>query len=141
MGSKALPPLRLLPLRLYSPDVSESILGAADILRMVANFHSIKQNFPDSESFLMSEWTSKDVAVKDAAFNRLLKVICGPDNECAAGVRCSTPPCGLESRHLESRPNAAAILDLEVSAGWVGPSSRGLWGGDHALVQTEPLKP
>jgi len=61
--------------------------GAADILRMVANQHSIKTNFPDSESFLMSEWTSKDVAVKDAAFTRLLKVICGETNECSQGVR------------------------------------------------------
>ena len=36
---------------------------------------------------------------------------------------------GLESRHLESRPKAAARLDLEVSAGWARAGSRGLWGG------------
>jgi hypothetical protein len=39
----------------------------------------------------------------------------------------------LESRHLESRAQAAARLDIEVSAGWVSPSSRGLWGGDALL--------
>jgi predicted acylesterase/phospholipase RssA len=33
-------------------------------------------------------------------------------------------PAGLESRHLESRPKAAARLDLEVAAGWVSPCSR-----------------
>jgi hypothetical protein len=30
---------------------------------------------------------------------------------------------------LESRPKAAARLDLEVSVGWASLSSRGLWGG------------
>jgi hypothetical protein len=35
-------------------------------------------------------------------------------------------PMGLESRHLERRPTAAARLVLEVSAGWVSPSARGL---------------
>ena len=40
---------------------------------------------------------------------------------------------GLESRHLESRPRASARLDIEVSAGWVSPSSRGLWRGDALL--------
>jgi hypothetical protein len=33
---------------------------------------------------------------------------------------------------LESRAKAAARVDLEVCAGWVGPSSRGLWGGGCA---------
>jgi hypothetical protein len=32
------------------------------------------------------------------------------------------------------RPKAAARLDLEVSAGWAIPSSRGLWGGDALLL-------
>ena len=67
--------------------------GAADILRMVANQHSIKTNWPNSESFIMSNWTSKDVAVKDAAFARLLKVICGETNECSRGVRHVTLYC------------------------------------------------
>jgi hypothetical protein len=50
-----------------------------------------------------------------------------------------------ESRHLESRPKASARLDLEVSAGWANPSSRGMWGGDAVLLsisletQTKPL--
>jgi pentatricopeptide repeat protein len=43
---------------------------------------------------------------------------------------------GLESRHLESRPKAAARLVLEVSAGWPSSSSRGLWGGDALLLST-----
>jgi hypothetical protein len=42
--------------------------------------------------------------------------------------------CGLESRHLESRPKAAARLDLEASAGWASPSSRGLWSGDALML-------
>lgn len=66
--------------------------GAADILRMVANQHAIKTNFPKSETFIMSNWTSKDVAVKDAAFTRLLKVICGEANECTQGVRHAPLP-------------------------------------------------
>jgi hypothetical protein len=41
---------------------------------------------------------------------------------------------GLESRHLETRPKAEARLDLDVSAGWVSPSSRGLCGGDALLL-------
>jgi hypothetical protein len=44
-----------------------------------------------------------------------------------------TPAQGSESRHLESRPTAAARLALEESAGWVIPSSRGLCGGDARL--------
>jgi hypothetical protein len=43
---------------------------------------------------------------------------------------------GFESRHLESRPKAAARLDLEVSAGWASPSSRDLWGGDALMLST-----
>jgi hypothetical protein len=43
---------------------------------------------------------------------------------------------GLESRHIESRPKAAARLDLEVSAGWASMSSRGLWGGGALLLST-----
>ena len=43
---------------------------------------------------------------------------------------------GLESRHLERRPKAAARLDLEVSAGWARAGSRGLWGG--ALCSSPP---
>ena len=46
---------------------------------------------------------------------------------------------GLESRHLESRPYASARLDLEVSAGWVSPPSRGLWGGEALLLSTHNL--
>ena len=60
---------------------------------MVANQHSIKTNFSNSESFIMSDWTSKDVAVRDAAFARLLKVICGETNECSRGVRHVTLYC------------------------------------------------
>jgi hypothetical protein len=60
---------------------------------MVANQHSIKTNFPDNhESFMMSNWTSKDVAVRNAAFARLLKVICGESNECSRGVRHALLP-------------------------------------------------
>ena len=40
---------------------------------------------------------------------------------------------GLESQ-LESRDKAAARLDIDVSAGWASPSSRGLWGGDALLL-------
>jgi hypothetical protein len=49
----------------------------------------------------------------------------------------------LGSRRLERRPKAEAGLRLEVTAGWVGPSSRGLWSGDaraalhRALLGTE----
>jgi hypothetical protein len=43
---------------------------------------------------------------------------------------------GLESRHLESRAYVEARLDLEVSAGWVSPYFRGLWGGDAPLLST-----
>jgi hypothetical protein len=42
------------------------------------------------------------------------------------------PPLSPE----ESRPKAAARLDFEVSAGWLRPSSRGLWGGDALLLST-----
>ena len=41
---------------------------------------------------------------------------------------------GLESRHLESRPKASARLDLEVSARWASPLSRGLWGGRRSAA-------
>jgi hypothetical protein len=44
-----------------------------------------------------------------------------------------TPP---RSRHLESRPQAAARLDLEVPAGWVRSSSRGLCCGNALLLTT-----
>jgi hypothetical protein len=37
---------------------------------------------------------------------------------------------GLETRHSK----ASARLVLEVSAQWVSPSSRGLWGGDALLL-------
>ena len=43
---------------------------------------------------------------------------------------------GLESRRLESRPKAAARLDIEVSAWWVTLSSRGLWSGYALLLST-----
>jgi hypothetical protein len=43
-------------------------------------------------------------------------------------------------RLLESRPKAAARLDVEVPAGWVWTSSRGLWGGDALLLSTAPLE-
>jgi hypothetical protein len=43
----------------------------------------------------------------------------------------------LESRRLETRPKAAARLDLEVSAWWVSLSSRGLWGGDALLLTAD----
>jgi hypothetical protein len=57
---------------------------------------------------------------------------------------CSSPSSnpahkGVETHHVESRANAAARLDLEVSAGWVGPSVRGLWGGDALLLATALL--
>jgi hypothetical protein len=54
----------------------------------------------------------------------------------AQTVRASHFAKGLESRQLESRRKEAARLDLEVSAGWVSPSSRGLWGGDALLPST-----
>jgi hypothetical protein len=37
---------------------------------------------------------------------------------------------------LDSRAKAAATLDLEVSVGWVSPSSLGLWGGHALLLST-----
>jgi hypothetical protein len=37
-------------------------------------------------------------------------------------------------RHLESRAKAAARWDLEVSAGWASPYSRGLWGCNAPLL-------
>jgi hypothetical protein len=40
----------------------------------------------------------------------------------------------LES--TRSRPKAAARLDLEVSAGWVSPSSHSLWGDDALRLST-----
>jgi hypothetical protein len=43
-----------------------------------------------------------------------------------------------QRRHLESKPQAVARLDLEMTAGWASPSSRGLWRGD-ALLETETL--
>jgi hypothetical protein len=42
----------------------------------------------------------------------------------------------LKIEKLESRPKAAARLDLEVS-GWAILSSRGLWGGDAFLLSTD----
>ena len=56
-------------------------------MRMMANFPAIKKNFPKSQSFLMSEWTSRDPGVKDAAFIRLLRVLCGDHNDCGLTVR------------------------------------------------------
>ena len=44
-------------------------------------------------------------------------------------VRCSSPPgnhLGFGKPPLESRPKAAARSDLEASAGWASPSSRGM---------------
>jgi hypothetical protein len=81
--------------------------GAADILRMVANQHAIKTNFPNSQTFIMSNWTSADVAVKDAAFARLLRVICGESNECSQGVRHAAMPHrpGAEAFPTSSQPH------------------------------------
>jgi hypothetical protein len=61
------------------------------------------------------------------------------NRHCAgAGLRFGALGDGVwkESRHLESRPKAAAREDLEMSAGWASPSSRGLWGGDALLLST-----
>jgi hypothetical protein len=55
-----------------------------------------------------------------------------PFREAGQAARVRSPPSrnlGLESRQLESRAKALARLDLEVSAGWARPTSRGLWGG------------
>jgi uncharacterized protein YjbJ (UPF0337 family) len=43
---------------------------------------------------------------------------------------------GFGKPHLKSRANAAARLDLEVSAGWASPYSHGLSGGDALLLST-----
>jgi hypothetical protein len=56
---------------------------------------------------------------------------------CSLSATDSLQNRGLESRHLESRLKAAARLALEVSAGWVIPSSRGLWG-ENALLLSPP---
>jgi hypothetical protein len=42
----------------------------------------------------------------------------------------------LKSRHLESGAKTEARRVLEVSVRWVGPSSRGLWGGHALLLST-----
>jgi hypothetical protein len=52
----------------------------------------------------------------------------------------AAPEGAFNVKDLESRPKAAARLVIEASAGWVSPSSRGLWGGD-ALLLTALLKP
>jgi hypothetical protein len=49
---------------------------------------------------------------------------------------------GLESRQ-ESRLKGEVRLDFEVPAGWMSPSSHGLWGGDalhrkHAAWKPKP---
>jgi hypothetical protein len=44
---------------------------------------------------------------------------------------------GFGKPRLETRPKAAARLDLKVSAWWVSLSSRGLWGGDALLLSTD----
>jgi hypothetical protein len=49
------------------------------------------------------------------------------------GERCCTQPA---QGRLESRAKEDARLDFEVFAGWVSPSSRGLWGGDALLLST-----
>ena len=60
----------------------------------------------------------------------------------AQGLRVAVYGCkvrlrsALESCHLEGRHEAVARLVLEVSAGWVSPSSRGLRGGDALLLST-----
>jgi hypothetical protein len=41
---------------------------------------------------------------------------------------------GFGKPPLESRAKAAARWDLYVSAGWVSPSSRGMWSGDALLL-------
>jgi hypothetical protein len=46
----------------------------------------------------------------------------------------SVVPWVEKALHLESRPKAAARLDIGVSVGWVSQSSRGLWGGDALLL-------
>jgi hypothetical protein len=46
---------------------------------------------------------------------------------------------GFGKPPLESRPKAATRLDLEVSAGWVSPSSRDLWGGT-LCCSPQPLR-
>jgi hypothetical protein len=42
---------------------------------------------------------------------------------------------------LESRPKAAARLDLEVAAGWASLSSHGLWRGDAWVLSTGTVPP
>ena len=49
-----------------------------------------------------------------------------PTSSGTKSLRLRTNPGGLESRQFESKAKAAARLDLEVSAAWVSPSSRGL---------------
>jgi hypothetical protein len=59
---------------------------------------------------------------------------------------CGKPHQGLES-HLESRAKAVPRSNLDVAAGWVSPSSRGLWGGRRSAAlhrrcwQPEPQPP
>jgi hypothetical protein len=47
-------------------------------------------------------------------------------------ARVTTSKANPRARVTTSKadPRASARVDLEVSAGWVSPSSRGLWGGD-----------
>ena len=93
------------------------------------------------------------------AMNRLAAVRFAPAP--LHNVHCSspsTPPYlpNFQSTHCrflvshrrrgESRPNAAARLDLEVSARWSSPSSRGLWVATlccspPAMLETEYLEP
>jgi hypothetical protein len=48
--------------------------------------------------------------------------------------------CGVGVLPVRLAPDARAApprgLDLEVSAGWASPPSRGLWGGDARLLPT-----
>jgi hypothetical protein len=46
---------------------------------------------------------------------------------------------GKPSPRKQTQDWIAARLDLEVSAGWVRPFSRGLWGGDALLLSCSNL--
>ena len=52
------------------------------------------------------------------------------------GTVHGTPNRNYERKTVRHPKEAEARLGLEVSVGWLSPSSRGLWGGDALLLST-----
>jgi hypothetical protein len=86
-----------------------------------------------------------------AAPHRLLRRRHGGEALGPQRMHCGTPgvarwggrssPLRPATLRVRKQTQAAARLDLDVSAGWASPSSRGMCGGDAMLFSTGAAKP